>query len=92
MATTNHSNFLIVGAGAAGLMAGIIAGRRGLSVTLIEKMERPGRKLLITGKGRCNVCNCCTIEEFLPNVMNNPRFLYSCLNNFNPYEVMGFFE
>ena len=93
MAKTNpHYNFLIIGAGAAGLMAGIIAARRGLSVALLEKMERPGRKLLITGKGRCNVCNCCTIEEFLPNVMSNPRFLYSCLNNFNPYEVMGFFE
>ncbi len=88
----SHYNFLIVGAGAAGLMAGITAARRGLSVALVEKMERPGRKLLITGKGRCNVCNCCTIEEFLPNVMSNPRFLYSCLNNLNPYEVMGFFE
>ncbi len=92
MAKTNHSNLVIVGAGAAGLFAGITAARRGLSVTLVEKMERPGRKLLITGKGRCNVCNCCTIEEFLPNVMSNPRFLYSCLNNLNPYEVMGFFE
>ncbi len=92
MAKTTHSNFLIVGAGAAGLFAGITAARRGLSVVLVEKMERPGRKLLITGKGRCNVCNCCTIEEFLPNVMSNPRFLYSCLNNLNPYEVMGFFE
>ena len=85
-------NLLIAGAGAAGLMAAIIAARRGLSVALVEKMERPGRKLLITGKGRCNVCNCCTVEEFLPNVMRNPRFLYSCLNGFNPYEVMGFFE
>ncbi len=92
MAKTTHTNFLIVGAGAAGLFAGITAARRGLSVVLVEKMERPGRKLLITGKGRCNVCNCCTIEEFLPNVMSNPRFLYSCLNNLNPYEVMGFFE
>lgn len=92
MASNKSVDFLIVGAGAAGLVAGIFAAKKGLSVTLVEKMERPGRKLLITGKGRCNVCNCCTVEEFLPNVMSNPRFLYSCLNNFNPYEVMGFFE
>lgn len=90
--TTPHYNVLIVGAGAAGLMAAITAARRGLSVALLEKMERPGRKLLITGKGRCNVTNCCTVEEFLPNVMTNPRFLYSSLSNLNPYEVMGFFE
>ena len=83
---------LIVGAGAAGLMAGITAARRGQKVLLLEKMERPGRKLLITGKGRCNVTNCCTVEDFMNNVLSNKRFLYSCLNALNPYEVMGFFE
>lgn len=93
----NHSNartVLIIGAGAAGLMAGIRAAEKdpNRQVLIAERMERPGRKLLITGKGRCNVTNCCTIEEFMPNVLTNPRFLYSSLNALSPYEVMGFFE
>lgn len=83
---------LIIGAGAAGLMAGIQAAGRGKQVLILEKMERPGRKLLITGKGRCNVTNCCTVEDFMLNVLSNKRFLYSSLNALNPYEVMGFFE
>ena len=83
---------LIIGAGAAGLMAGIQAAGRGKQVLILEKMERPGRKLLITGKGRCNVTNCCTVEDFMLNVLSNNRFLYSSLNALNPYEVMGFFE
>ncbi len=87
-----HCDTLIIGAGAAGLMAGIQAARRGRRVLILEKMDRPGRKLLITGKGRCNVTNCCTVEEFMGNVLTNRRFLYSCLNALNPYEVMGFFE
>ncbi len=87
-----HCDTLIIGAGAAGLMAGIQAARRGRRVLILEKMDRPGRKLLITGKGRCNVTNCCTVEEFMGNVLTNRRFLYSCLNALNPYDVMGFFE
>lgn len=87
-----HCDTLIIGAGAAGLMAGIQAAQRGQRVLILEKMDRPGRKLLITGKGRCNVTNCCTVEEFMGNVLTNRRFLYSCLNALNPYEVMGFFE
>ena len=92
MKKTATYDLIIVGAGASGLMAAVTAGRRGLRVLLLEKMERPGRKLLISGKGRCNVCNCCTVEEFLPNVTHNPRFLYSSLYGFDPYAVMGFFE
>ena len=72
--------------------AGIQAAGRGKQVLILEKMERPGRKLLITGKGRCNVTNCCTVEDFMLNVLSNKRFLYSSLNALNPYEVMGFFE
>jgi len=92
MEKTATYDLIIVGAGAAGLMAAVVAGRRGLQVLLLEKMERPGRKLLISGKGRCNVCNCCTVEEFLPNVTHNPRFLYSSLYGFDPYALMAFFE
>ena len=83
---------IIVGAGPAGLMAGIQTARRGQQVCILEKTDRPGKKLRITGKGRCNVTNCCTVEDFMPNVLANPRFLYSSLNAFTPYEVMGFFE
>ena len=59
---------------------------------LLEEIVKTGRKLLITGKGRCNVTNCCTVEDFMLNVLSNKRFLYSSLNALNPYEVMGFFE
>lgn len=88
----NMWDTIIVGAGPAGLMAGIQAARRGQQVCILEKTDRPGKKLRITGKGRCNVTNCCTVEDFMPNVLANPRFLYSSLNAFTPYEVMGFFE
>ncbi len=90
--TPFNCDLIVIGAGAAGLMAGIQAAQRGLSVIILEKMDRPGRKILITGKGRCNVTNCCTVEEFMPNVTTNSRFLYSSLSNCSPYEIMGFFE
>lgn len=86
------ADVIIVGAGAAGLMAGIQCAQLGKSTIILEKMDKPGRKLLITGKGRCNVTNCCTIEDFMQNVQTNQRFLYSSLNAFNPYDVMAFFE
>ena len=83
---------LIVGAGAAGLMAAGTAAEQGANVTLFETNEKVGRKLFITGKGRCNVCNDCDAQEVLRNVPVNPRFLYSALGGFSPADVKAFFE
>ena len=82
----------VVGAGAAGLVAAGFAARAGHAVTLIERNSRPGRKLMITGKGRCNVTNDCDVRDFLGNVPRNGRFLYSALNAFGPAQTMAFFE
>lgn len=83
---------VIAGAGAAGLMAAGIALSNGISVTLVEHMPTPGRKLAITGKGRCNVTNACSEDVFLNNIRNNPKFLYSAVYNFPPHRLMRFFE
>ena len=82
----------IIGGGAAGMMAAIHAASAGAEVTLLEKMNSCGKKLRITGKGRCNVTNDCTMQEFLQNVPTNPRFLYSALNFFSTEDTMRFFE
>ena len=92
---TEQNNFydvIIVGAGAAGLMAAGAALEKGLSVLLFDKNEKPGRKLRITGKGRCNVTNNCTKETVIASTVSNPRFLYSALNFFSPEDTMSFFE
>ena len=86
------AKIIIVGAGAAGLFAAGAAVRRGHQVTVIEHMPSPGRKLLITGKGRCNLTNNCAPDEFLKHVRRNPRFLYSALNGCPPERVMRLFE
>lgn len=83
---------VVVGGGAAGLLAAATAARRGRPVTLIERSDRPGRKLLITGKGRCNVTNDCTPDEIVAHVPTNGRFLYSALAACGPREVMALFE
>ena len=74
------------------MMAAIYAARNGASVTMFERMGKCGRKLRITGKGRCNVTNDCTVEELLQNVPTNPRFLYSALHTLSPQDTMSFFE
>lgn len=86
------AEIVIVGAGAAGLMAAGAAVRRGHTVTLLEHTEKPGQKLLVTGKGRCNVTNDCGEEEFLRHVRTNPRFLYSSLYAFSPVRTIELFE
>ena len=82
----------VIGGGAAGMMAAIYAADAGGQVTLYERGNACGKKLRITGKGRCNVTNDCTLNEFLQNVPTNPRFLYSALNFLSPEGVQSFFE
>lgn len=87
------SNVVVVGAGAAGLLCGARAALKGHSVTIVEKMERPGRKLMITGKGRCNVTNATfELNDLISNVPTNPRFMYSAFSEFMPYDTMALFE
>lgn len=83
---------LVVGGGPAGMMAAVFAARRGLEVHLLEKNEKLGKKLYITGKGRCNVTNACDVEELFPAVMTNSKFLYSAFYSFTNHDVMDFFE
>ncbi len=82
----------VIGGGAAGMMAAGKAASLGASVTLFEKNDRFGKKLYITGKGRCNVTNACTVNDFLANVPTNPRFLYGAAARFTPADTMEFFE
>lgn len=83
---------VVVGAGPAGMMAAITAAKMGARVTLLEKNDRVGKKLRITGKGRCNVTNECSVQDFLSNVPTNPRFLYTALSKFSVEDVKAFFE
>ena len=85
-------HLIVVGAGAAGLMAAGAALEQGHTVTLLEHEEKPGKKILVTGKGRCNVTNDCDLETFLQNVRTNPRFLYSAFSAFNTAAAMALFE
>ena len=85
-------NTIVVGGGAAGMMAAIIAARNNNKVTLLEKNEKLGKKVYITGKGRCNLTNACDDETFFESVITNPKCLYSAYYGFNSYAVMDFFE
>lgn len=83
---------IIIGGGPAGMMAAVTAADHGKNVLLFEHNKFCGKKLRITGKGRCNVCNNCDIKTFLANVPQNPKFLYSALNRFSPTDAISFFE
>lgn len=83
---------IIIGGGAAGLMAAITAADCGKNVLVADKNDRVGRKLMITGKGRCNVTNNCDRDEFMDNIPENSRFLYSAYSQFSSYDCMEFFE
>jgi predicted Rossmann fold flavoprotein len=83
---------VVIGAGAAGLMAAGKAAERGLGVTLIEKNDRVGKKILISGKGRCNITNAADINEFVENIPGNGNFLYSAFYNFSNKDLISFFN
>ena len=83
---------IVIGGGAAGMMAAIQAARSGKKVILIEQNEKFGKKLFITGKGRCNFTNACDTEDLFSNIVTNPKFLYSAFYSFTNQMVMEFFE
>ena len=83
---------IVIGGGPAGMFAAITAAQQGQKVLLLERNDRLGKKLLITGKGRCNVTNDCSSQEILQNVPKNGRFLYSAMNAFPPERIKAFFE
>ena len=82
----------VIGGGAAGMMAAVAAAEAGARVTLLERNEKLGKKVYITGKGRCNLTNACDEEEFLRHVRTNPRFLYSAIAAFSPADTMAWVE
>ena len=86
------SDVLVIGGGPAGMFAAITAAKNGANVVLLERNDRLGKKLLITGKGRCNVTNDCTAEEVLQNTPRNGHFLYSAMTAFPPEKTKAFFE
>lgn len=86
------SKVIVIGGGAAGMMAAVAAAEGGHRVLLLEKNEKLGKKLFITGKGRCNVTNACDTEALFLNVLTNPKFLYSAFYGYDNHKLMDFFE
>lgn len=82
----------VIGAGAAGLMCAAMLARGGASVTVFERNDRAGKKLFITGKGRCNLTNNCDVSDWLAATVNGAKFMYSCANLFPPSATMDYFE
>lgn len=85
-------NVIITGGGPAGMMAAITAARRGFKVTLVEKNEKLGKKLFITGKGRCNITNAGDSEDLFNSIVTNRKFMFSSFNGFSNYDTLGFFD
>lgn len=82
----------VIGGGASGMMSAGVCAQNGCMVDLFESNEKLGKKIYITGKGRCNVTNACNIDEFMANVVTNNKFLYSCINAFDSSSTINFFE
>ncbi len=88
----NRKHIIVIGGGAAGMMAALAAAKQGAEVTLLEKNEKTGKKIYITGKGRCNLTNACDKEEFFKQIVSNEKFLYSAFYQMDNQMVMQFFE
>ncbi|WMJ88316.1 NAD(P)/FAD-dependent oxidoreductase [Anaerocolumna sp. MB42-C2] len=88
----NNTTVIVVGGGAAGMMASVIAARNGNQVILLEKNDKLGKKLYITGKGRCNLTNACDMDDLFQNVVTNPKFLYGSFYACNNFDIINFFE
>lgn len=88
----NKKHIIVIGGGAAGMIAAYKSAADGCRVTLIEKNEKLGKKLFITGKGRCNITNACETEDLFTSIVTNPKFLYSSIYTFTNFQVMEFFE
>ena len=86
------NKIIVIGAGPGGMMAAVKAAENGAEVLLLEKMNRVGKKMLITGKGRCNITNAADVPEIIRNITGNGRFLYSALQSFDNQDVMRFFQ
>ena len=86
------SSVIVIGGGAAGMMAAISAAMCGHKVSLYEKNEKLGKKIYITGKGRCNVTNACDTEELFGKIVTNKKFMYSAIYTFDNNMVQAFFE
>jgi len=86
------SRVIVIGGGAAGMMAAYSAAQSGHQVILLEKNEKLGKKLFITGKGRCNLTNVCSMENFFTNIVMNEKFLYSSLYQFDAQAMISFLE
>ena len=80
---------IVIGGGPAGMIAAIFAARGGGDVTLIEKNEKLGKKLYITGKGRCNITNACDTQDLFSSIISNPKFMYSGFYSFSNYDIMA---
>ncbi|QHQ62193.1 aminoacetone oxidase family FAD-binding enzyme [Anaerocolumna sedimenticola] len=88
----NNKKVIVVGGGAAGMLAAIFAARNKNQVILLEKNEKLGKKLYITGKGRCNLTNACDMDDLFQNVVTNPKFLYGAFYSYSNFDVINFFE
>ena len=86
------SKIYVIGGGAAGMLAAIFAARNGHKVVLFEKYDRLGKKLFITGKGRCNITNACDRDEFFEQIISNPKFFFRAYHSFSNFDTMDFFE
>ena len=90
LAIKGYMRVIVIGGGPSGMMAAITAAQKGDEVTLLEKNEKLGKKLYITGKGRCNITNDCDNKTFIANLVNNPKFMLGAINKFDTQATQKF--